>query len=90
MVQADIHAPMEPLEPEVSIEPQMPDKALDQVGQPPTPEDPVEQKTEVPEPLKVPIVTPQSHPMVPEQPLPQVVPMLRLMPLPNTLSKVPK
>ena len=49
----------------------------------PAPEDPVDQETEVPEPLQVPIVTHQTKPMVPEQPLPQVLPMPRPIPLPD-------
>ena len=43
---------------------------MDPVRHRPTPEDPVEQGTEVAEPLQVPIVPPQPRPMVPEQPLP--------------------
>ena len=89
MVQVVVHAPMEPPEPDVPTEDQMPDEALDQVGHPHIPEDSVEKQSEVPEPLQVPIVTPQSRPMVPEQPLPQVLPMPRLMPLPDMLPKVP-
>ena len=81
MVQGEVHVPMEPLEPEVPIEGQKPDKPLDQVRYPPTPEDLVGQETEVPGPLQVPIVTPQPKQMVPEQPVPQVLPMPRLMPL---------
>ena len=56
---------------------------------PPTPEDPVEQETEVPEPLQVPTVTPQPKQMVPEQPVPQDLPMPRPVPLPATIPKVP-
>ena len=41
MVQAEVRAPMEPPEPEVPVESQKPDKALDQVKHPPIPEDPV-------------------------------------------------
>ena len=58
-MQAEVHAPMEPPEPEVPIEAQKSDELLDQVRHPPTPEYLVEQDTEVPEPLQVPIVTPQ-------------------------------
>ena len=90
MVQAEVHAPMELPEPGVPIEAQKPDEPLDQVRHPPTPGYPVEQATEVPEPLQVPIVAPQLlKPMVPEQPLPQVLPMPRPMPLPDTILKVP-
>ena len=35
MVQAEVHASMEPPEPEVLIEAQKPDEALDQVRHPP-------------------------------------------------------
>ena len=67
VVQAEVHAPMEPLEPEVPIDPQKIDEPLDQGNPPPTPEESVEQETEVPEePLQVPIVTQQPKPMVPE------------------------
>ena len=84
-----VHAPMEPPEPEIPIDAQKTDEPLDQVKHPPTSEDPVEQETEVPEPLQVSIVTPQPKPMVPEQPLPQVLPMSRPMPLPDVIPKVP-
>ena len=47
VVHAEVHAPMEPPEPEVSIEVQMPDEALDHLWHPPTPEDPAKQETEV-------------------------------------------
>ena len=81
---------MEPLEPEVPIDPQKIDEPLDQGNLPPTPEESVEQETEVPEePLQVPIVTQQPKPMVPEQPLPQVLPMPKPMPLSDAISKVP-
>ena len=50
MVQAEVHAPMEPPEPKVLIDAQKTDEPLDQVKHPPTPEDPVEQETEIPEP----------------------------------------
>ena len=89
VVHTEVHAPMEPQEPEVLIEVQKPDKALDQVGHPPTSEDPSKQETEVAEPLQLPIIPPQPRPMVPEQPLHQALPMPRLMPLPDTLLKVP-
>ena len=55
----------------------------------PTPEDLVDQETEVPEPLQIPMVTPQPNQMVPGQPVPQVLSMLRAMPLPDTIPKVP-
>ena len=55
----------------------------------PTPEESVEQETEVPEPLQVPTVAPQSKPMVSEQPLPQVLPMPRPMPLLDAIPRVP-
>ena len=90
VVQAEVHASMEPLEPEVPIDPQKIDEPLDQGNPPPTPEESVEQETEVPEePLQVPIVTQQPKPMVPEQPLPQILPMPRPMPLPDAVPKVP-
>ena len=58
VVPTEVHAPMEPLEPEVPINPQKIDEPLDQGNPPPTPEESVEQETEVPEePLQVPIVT---------------------------------
>ena len=79
VVHAEVHAPMEPPESEVIIETQMPDKALGQVGHPPTPEDPDEQETEIAEPLHVPIIPPQPRLMVPEQPLPQVLPISKLI-----------
>ena len=67
MVQAEIHAPIEPLELEVPTDPQKIDKPLDQGNTPPTPEESVEQETEVlEEPLQVPIVTQQPKSMVPE------------------------
>ena len=88
-MQAEVHAPMKPLEPEVPIDPQKIDEPMDQVTHPPTPEDPVEHETEVPEPLQVPIITQQPKPMVPEQLLPQVLPMPRTMPLPDAIPKVP-
>ena len=63
---------------------------MDQRNPPPTPEESVEQETEVPEePLQIPIVTQQPKPMVAEQPLPQVIPMPRPMPLPDAITKVP-
>ena len=40
-MQAEVHAPMEPSEPEVPTEGQKPDEPLDQVRYPPTLEDPV-------------------------------------------------
>ena len=71
VVQAEVHATVEPPEPEVPIEAQKPNEPLDQEIHPPTPEDPVEQETEeVPEPLQIPIVTPQPKQMFPEQPFP--------------------
>ena len=56
VVQAEVHAPMEPLEPEVPVDPQRIDEPLDQDqgNPPPTPEESVEQEAEVPEePLQV-------------------------------------
>ena len=58
------------------------------MGHPPTPENPIEQQSEVAEPLQLPIVPLQPRPMVAEQPLPPVLPMPRLMPLCDTLPKV--
>ena len=51
VVQAEVHAPMEPLEPEVPVDPQRIDEPLDQDqgNPPPTPEESVEQEAEVPE-----------------------------------------
>ena len=92
VVQAEVHAPMEPLEPEVPTDPQKINEPLDQGNPPPTPEDSVEQEAKVPEePLQVPIVTHQSSkPMVvAEQPLPQILPMPKPMPLPDAIPKVP-
>ena len=56
MVYAEVHAPIEPPEPEVPIEAQMPDEALDQVRYAPLPKDPGEQETGVPELLQLSIV----------------------------------
>ena len=64
MVHAKVHAPIEPPEPEFPSEAQMPDEAFDQVRHPPTPKDPVEEETEVPELLQLPIVHLQPKPMV--------------------------
>ena len=86
MQAAEVHAPMEP---EVQIEAHKSNEPFDQVRHPPTPQDLVEQETGVPEPLQVPIDTPQSKPVVPEQPLPQVLPMPRPMPLHDAIPKVP-
>ena len=88
VMHGEVHASIEPPEPEIPIESQVPDEALDQVGYPPTPEDPVEQETEVSEPLNLCIVSPQPRPMALEQPLPQVLSMPRPMPFPDTLPKV--
>ena len=41
VVQVETHALMEPPQPEVPIEPQVPDEALDQRGQSPIPKDPI-------------------------------------------------
>ena len=89
VVHAEVHSPMEPLEPKILIDTQKIDEPMDQVKHPPIPEDPVEQETEVPQPLQVPIVTQQPKPMVPELPLPQVLPMPTPMSLPDALPKVP-
>ena len=40
-MQAEVHAPMEPLEPEVPIGPQKINEPLDQVNPPPTPKESV-------------------------------------------------
>ena len=88
MVQAEVHAPMEPLEPEIPIDPQKIDEPLDQGNNPPTPEESLEQETEVPEePLQVPIVTQQPKPTVPEQPLPQVLPMIHDYDIPISIKE---
>ena len=90
VVQAEVHAPMEPLQPKVPTDAQKIDEHTDQVKHPPIPEDPVEQETELPEePLQVPIANQQPKPMVPEQPLHQVLIMPRPMPLPDAIPKVP-
>ena len=89
VVQAEVHAPMESLEPEAPIDAQKTDEPLDQVEHPPAQEDPVEQETKIPKPLQVPIVTPQPKQIVPEQPLYQVLPIPRPMPLPDVIPKVP-
>ena len=73
----------------VLIDAQKIDELMDQVKHPPTPGDPIEQETGVPEPLQVPIVIPQPKPLVPEQPLPQILPMPRPMPLPDEPPKGP-
>ena len=89
-MQAEVNAPMEPLEPEVPTNPQKIDEPLNQGNPPPTPEKFAKEETEVPEePLQVPIVTQQPKPMVPEQPLPQILPMPRPMSLPDSIPKVP-
>ena len=51
MVQAEVHATMEPSEPKVPSDAQKIDEPMDQVKHPPTQEDPVEQETKVPEEL---------------------------------------
>ena len=80
---------MESPEPEVPIEAQKSDGALDQRGHHLTQENPVEQETEVAEPLQVPLVPPPPRPMVLEQPLPHILPMPTPMPFHDTLPKVP-
>ena len=90
VVQAEVHTPMEPSEPKVPIDAQKIDEPMDQGNPPPTPKESVEQETEVPEePLQVPIVTQQLKPMVPEQPLPHILPMPRPMPLADAIPKIP-
>ena len=90
VVHAEVHAPMEPLEPEVPIDPHKIDETLDQGNPPPTPEESAEQEAEVPEePLQVPIITHQPKPLVLEKPLPQVLPMPKPMSLPDAIPKVP-
>ena len=89
MAHAKVHAPMEPPEPKVSIDSQIPDETLDQGGHPSSPKDPVQEETVVPELQQLPIVPPKPKPMVLEQPLPQVLPMPSSMPLPDILPKVP-
>ena len=80
VVQAEVHDPMEPSEPKVPTDAQKIDEPMDQGDPPPTPEEPVEQETEVPEePLQVPIVTQQLKPMVLEHYL-KVLPMPTPMP----------
>ena len=49
VVQAEVLAPMEPLEPAVPIDPQKIDEPLDQGNPPLTPEECVEQEADVPE-----------------------------------------
>ena len=90
VVQAEVHAPIEPSEPKVPIDALKIDEPMDQGNPPPTPEESVEQENEVPEePLQVPIVTQQSKPMVAEGPLPLVIPMPRPMSLADAIPKVP-
>ena len=101
VVQVEVHAPMEPPKPDVPIKSQVPDEALDQIGYPPTPNDPSQEesgvpetfeqnnKSVVPEPQQLSIVPPQPKPMASKQPVPQVLPMPRPMPLPDTVPKVP-
>ena len=86
---AEVHAIMEPPEPEVLIESQIPDEVLDQVWHHPTPKDPIHEDTGVLELQQLTIVSPQPKLMILQQPLPQVLPMPRIMPLPDTLPKVP-
>ena len=62
---------------------------MDKVGHPPTPKDPIQGESEVPEPQQLPTLLQQPKPMVLEQQLPQVLPMPRPMPLSDTLPKVP-
>ena len=58
VVQAEVHAPMEPSEPEVPIDAQKIDEHMNQGNPLATPKESVEQEMEVPEePLQVPIVT---------------------------------
>ena len=58
VVQAKVHAAMEPSEPKVPTDAQKIDEPMDQGNPPPTPEESVKQETEVlEEPLQVPIVT---------------------------------
>ena len=87
MVHAEVHAPMEPPEPEVPAEAQIPDEALDQVRNHPTPKDSIEEETEVLEPLQLPRAPQQPTTMVLAQPLPQVLPMPRPVPLPDVPDK---
>ena len=53
-----VHAPIEPQEPEVSIEPQGPKEPSNPIIEPLTPEDPIPEEPVVPEPIdnKVPVV----------------------------------
>ena len=48
MVHVEVHTPIEPPETEVPIKAQIPDEALDQVRHLPTPKDPVQEETEIP------------------------------------------
>ena len=64
VVQAEVHVLMEPPKPEVTIESQIPNEALDQVGHPPTPKDPIQGESEVPELQQLPTLLQQPKPMV--------------------------
>ena len=62
---------------------------MDHIRHPPTLKDPVQQAIEVPELQQLPIVPLQTKPFVLEQPLHQVLPMPRPVPLHDTIPKVP-
>ena len=102
MVQLEVHAGMEPLEPEVHIEPEVPDEPLDPIREPLTPKDPIQEnlwqqnllstmeKTVVPDLQQLSMSPPKPvKSIVPEQTLPQVLPMPRSMPLPDPVWGVP-
>ena len=58
VVHAEVHVPMEPPEPVVPNESQIPDETLDQVRYLPIPKDQVQEETEVLEPQQLCIVPP--------------------------------
>ena len=62
-VHLEVHAPMEPPVPEVPIESQIPDEALDQVRYPSAPKDPSQEGTYILEPQWLPIAHPQPTPL---------------------------
>ena len=89
MVHVAVHASMKPPELEVPIEAQMPDKALDQVEHPSTPEDPVEQETEVSEPLPGTYSASTTKTNGSRTTITSNFTCANPMPLPDTLPKVP-
>ena len=98
MVQVEVHASMEPPEPEVLIKPQAPYEPLDQIGHPPTPKNPIPEESGIHENFEL-----NGKPVAPKlQQLPSTtktssfrtittsgLPLPRPMPLPDPVSRVP-